>query len=901
MSDELIYTEKNKSEVFGFLEDFLHKLFRKSEDETKANLSTTEWIIYIGTLIFVLVMPFLYSRLTTENFLTPKEFFSRAFLGILGGLFCIRLFGSGLLRKEVALAKTSLDLPLVAFFGFCAISVVWNYNGISAIRDLRGVFVIMLLFPIIVNVYRSRWQVELLLWVVLFTGLATATIGFMETYNLYFQIDSSGIHYVKEQVLAKKYNPNGFFIPLFPQLASPDYSMGSVISTFGNRNYLGTFAMFVAFVPLAFIFYYRNIFMKLVSLGLFGWLLYGLYITRCRAALIGFAVGFIFMMIMAAIHFKGSREVMVMGGVIVISATLLCLLGGLIVSAITIRSESMWDKIKLTFTLNRLKSNTYERMWVWYGNNKAFNENKVTLLLGQGFGSFKHFFPLKEAEVFSDSNKDSFTAVTFRQAHNDWLQIFSELGIIGMILFLFLVKRFFASISNAMQKDIFGQLENRMNGDHILIIGLGAAIVAQLFAAVPDFPFHRIETAVFAVIFLSLVPVLTETDFFKSPLKRVPIKGLKEPLCIFLVFISLLGSGLNFFHEIRCWIADQKVRESELLITYKNKDFFAMIKARQLLLDAINLDPLPGDPYSKLATWYEYGSSQQFYMELTKSIDILSKEGEKYFPELVRNNMLKRNSFDGLNSFIAELRDLAKELKSGKFPELAIKYADKAWNNINFNARSTYHSITFRKMHIYYHIMNNIVMAYQEALKGLNRTAGDARNIYYFYAGKIATELLNSQAQIKGIKTSELETNAEKFLNKLEDVDNYKIQANAALAIFYSQRSKWAEALKHSKKVCNIYPNEPTIQNILGLSSYYMGDYETSIQALNKAISLNPSNPIYHRDIGTVYKSIGKYAEAKEHFEKCAAATNCPENLRAFALNELKIIKIMQEKYNGNY
>ena len=58
--------------------------------------------------------------------------------------------------------------------------------------------------------------------------------------------------------IAKKYNPNGFIIPLFPQLASPDYSMASVVSTFGNRNYLGTFAMFVAFVPLAFIFYYKN-------------------------------------------------------------------------------------------------------------------------------------------------------------------------------------------------------------------------------------------------------------------------------------------------------------------------------------------------------------------------------------------------------------------------------------------------------------------------------------------------------------------------------------------------------------------------------------------------------------------------------------------------------------------
>ena len=93
MDEELIYTETHRSILFGFVEEFLHKIFKKSDNETYANLSTFEWFIYLGTLLFVLVMPFLYSRLTTENFLTPKEFFSRGFLGILGGIFCVRLFG----------------------------------------------------------------------------------------------------------------------------------------------------------------------------------------------------------------------------------------------------------------------------------------------------------------------------------------------------------------------------------------------------------------------------------------------------------------------------------------------------------------------------------------------------------------------------------------------------------------------------------------------------------------------------------------------------------------------------------------------------------------------------------------------------------------------------------------
>mgnify|MGYP000927963287 FL=1 len=177
-------------------EDFFYRLFRKNNNETRAELSVTDWIVYIGILLVVLVMPFLYSRATTENFLTPKEFFSKIAIAILAGIYCARLFT----RRTPALARTSIDFPLTLFFGFAALSVMWNYNVPSAIRDLRGVFSIILLFPLVANVVRSRWQVELILWAVIFTGIATSTIGIMETYNFYFKFDAQSlIRYVKEE------------------------------------------------------------------------------------------------------------------------------------------------------------------------------------------------------------------------------------------------------------------------------------------------------------------------------------------------------------------------------------------------------------------------------------------------------------------------------------------------------------------------------------------------------------------------------------------------------------------------------------------------------------------------------------------------------------------------------
>lgn len=852
-----MYTEENQSNFFGGLENFLHNLFKKSDNETKANLSTIEWLIYLGTLFFVLVMPFLYSRLTTENFLTPKEFFSRMFVGLLGGLFCTALFGAGVFsNKKIAFAKTKLDLALIAFFGFCALSVIWNFNGISAIRDLRGVFAIMLLFPVIVNVFRSRWQVELLLWVVVFTGLATATIGFLETYNFYFKFDSKGvIHYVKDEVLKKNIDPNAFYIPLFPQLASPDYAMGSVVSTFGNRNYLGTFAMFVAFVPLAFFFYYRNIFMKLVSLSFFGWLLYGLYMTRCRAALIGLAVGLVFMGILLLINDKGFKLIKKNIAFFIIVASLFAV--GLIVSAATIRSESMWDKIKLTFTLDRLASNTYERMWVWYGNNKAFAQNIKTLLIGQGFGSFKHFFPLKEGEIFSEKNRESFTAVTFRQAHNDWIQIFSELGIVGMLLFLFLLKRFFGSIQTALRKDIFASQDGEMNGDHILVIALGGAMVAQLFAALPDFPFHRIETAVFAVLFLALVPVLTETNFFKNQIEGTAL-SLNWGLYLFLAIMAPLGAILNIVHEKRCWEADTLVRESEMIMTYKADDPALMKAAKQKLMRAISLDSLPGDPYCKLAAWNEL---------VLQRIMALGAEA---------NNLNSQNPW-------VQIAD--------RNPKNALNLCDMAWKNINFNARSTYHSVIFRKMHIYYHVLNDMKMAYNEALRGLALTAGDARSIYYLYAGKIAADILRYN-MVAESDIALVRQNAEKYLKKAMNYPQFRMQAQASLAIHQAQFQMWKEAYENAKEVSAANNHaDPTLLNILGISSSNLGKNQEALQYMQAALRFYPGNPIYHRDIGTIYKRLGMKKEAISHFERCAASKNCPEEIRGYVLRELTALR----------
>lgn len=814
--------------TLDFIENLLHRLTHKNPDEPRASLNTVDWLVYLGLLLVTLVMPFLYSRLTTENFLTPKEFFVKITLGLIGGVYLCRLF----LAANIKLVATRLDMPMFLFFTFMAFSALYSENIPSAIRDLREVFCVMLLFPIIVNLIRTRWQLETLLWVIAFTGIATSMIGVMETYNWYFKLDPVYLlKYVKNEVIRGQFDPTGFYIPLFPQLANPEHGMQSVVSTFGNRNYLGTFAMFTAFIPLSFFFYYKGKVMKSLSLALFALALSGLYVSRCRAALLGIAIGIVFMMVMALINDRG-KKLFKKNAVTFFVAVALIFSGLMIVSVSSLRrleSQNIYDKFKSAFLLDREKSNIYERLWVWKGNNDAYNQSLGRWVIGNGFGSFKHFFPLQEAETLSEANKETFTPVTFRQAHNDWIQILSEMGLIGLSLFLFVLYRFFAIIQAYIRKTVYEAKDGELGGDQMLVIGLTAAMVSQLLAAIPDFPFHRIETAVYAVLVLSIMPILTESEFFSKPMNKNEIQI--GDLAALLIGASFVVIGiLNLFHEKRSWKADENARGAEMLM--KNQNPEARAQAKMLLLQGIALDPLPGDPYLKLATIY----------------------GEE-------------------NEHVQ-----------------ALYYADLAWKNINFNARSTYHSVTYRKLHIYYHLLNNLEEARRYAKEGIHLTAGEAKTLYYMYAGKIAADLMQKHSQDKE-KQEFYAKEAIEYLPKAAKRESFYIQANAALALSYATIEDWRNAMESAQIVSTrVNERDPIMLNIIGVAASNMQDHSTAIDALEKTIRLQP-NVIYVKDLAQAYIRNGQYNEAKILCENIKATKGVDHSI-------LSMIDSMLEEIN---
>ncbi|NLM18322.1 MAG: O-antigen ligase family protein [Candidatus Riflebacteria bacterium] len=509
------------------------------------------------------------------------------------------------------------------------------------------------------------------------------------------------------------------YIPFFPMLVSKGYGMGQIVSTFGNRNYLGTFAMFVFFLALG-LFLSTNselerIFAFLASFVLF----WGLLVTKCRAAFLAIFVAVLFMLILIWLYDRNFKWLLnngrklffyTIGFVLLLAMTYLSIIKEpqktplpkteLASDAASLASDTsigedprnLKDKLRNMFTLARTV-NTYERLWVWQVTVSSITEDIFSAILGKGFGTFKHFFPFLQPKVLSEKNKTTFTSVTFRQAHNEWLQAFSEIGLLGLVLLLWFLSEVFALSRRAIRNSVYSTSEGSLKGDALLLISLLTALFAQFVASVPDFPFHRIETAVYAVVVFAVIAVLAENNLFSDDASE---NGIEESKVFTLSFGQRIAFS-NFLMILAVYFlvygtlensrmdADKLVREtaSNYPAEWVSRIPEKAKEAIEKLQKAIEMDPVPGDPYLKLARY-----------------QILVKEHQ-----------------DALNS------------------------VNKAYVNINFNARSTYFAVDFLKMNVNY-VLGNYEQALESAKRMVYLSCGDVRASYIIVMSNILSDII---------------------------------------------------------------------------------------------------------------------------------------------------------------
>lgn len=225
--------------------------------------------------------------------------------------------------------------------------------------------------------------------------------------------------------------------------------------------------------------------------------------------------------------------------------------------------------------------------------NAAIQDIKINPLLGVGIGNWKL---TPKNELIKTSTQKNFYYP--KKVHNDFLQVFSEIGIFGFLLyFIFFIFIFFQLI-NAFLKSKKQSKEEKL----LVIIVLFSSLSIYFFDSFFNFPHERTPIQILFYSILAFVLVL--------PSNKINFKLGRFPLLISILLLNILFLLISFKNY-----EASKVHKI-LYDDFSNKDFFkekytiSYNEMLEILPDFPEIDAY-GRTISIMKSFYAYNSKRK--------------------------------------------------------------------------------------------------------------------------------------------------------------------------------------------------------------------------------------------------------------------------------------------------
>jgi len=362
------------------------------------------------------------------------------------------------------------------------------------------------------------------------------------------------------------------FIDYFQYYNTNDVHKGlyDIRAHIGHKNLLSIYlACTVPFV-IYFVLNTHNKFIKSFYLSYFSLSIILIFIVESRVGMIGIGINVVWFVIYFSVKKNPSAKIII---VVIIAVLFIGLLFKIF------RNESYNSIVKRTksiFLVNAAKDeNTQsinERKVLWLKTVELIKDNPMT---GVGLGQWKLIIPSKDI----NNTRAKFGNTIFQQPHNDVLWVFSELGILGGLIYLAI---FTISIVNLYRKKDFELL------DFILLLCVLIFFITSLF----DFPKER-PIHLFLLAFL-LALISTRTSNQNLVVSKYGNNAIK----------FLLGSLILFF--INRYVAENKI--AQLLILRSEKNNKEVIKIGEFIKSM-------GIQYDQTSTPIDFYIGESYYFD----------------------------------------------------------------------------------------------------------------------------------------------------------------------------------------------------------------------------------------------------------------------------------------------
>jgi len=391
---------------------------------------------------------------------------------------------------------------------------------------------------------------------------------------------------------------------------------GPVMSTIGQKNWISNYLSLI--FPIIFSFFLlgeikRNkIFYYLLLSVLYTTLLIcqsrGIWISISLTAIL--AIYIIFKFKLFEVFHKNQKWLVLLLVTFLIITIIYSTDNPLNKSAITVPQRAL-----STFDMDGSSVNVRLLMW-----KTSLEMIKDKPLFGSGIGTFKINYLDYQAELIKSNPYYAKYSGKAEEAHNEYLQMGAELGIVGVGVFLAILFIFYSLVLHYLKK-------GNSNNNKIIVLGLIMGITSFLIHGSFTFPLHvtALGSGFFIILGLTMVYLkdFNFSEFNKLKDSKKNVKKRKYSRLIFLFTILIL---LIMIFAINSLVVKPYLAE---VYAYKGRENLELGKYDDALTDfeyAAKLNPSNGRILLNLgATYYNLGIFEEAINKL--------KQSKKYYDD----------------------------------------------------------------------------------------------------------------------------------------------------------------------------------------------------------------------------------------------------------------------------
>ena len=385
------------------------------------------------------------------------------------------------------------------------LSMINAVNGRVVIQSLAVFLYFLLFYLVVANAVKEKRDVTVILYALLISSFLASLYGLLQYLGVM-------------------------------RGATGGHGLGEIISTMGNRNYLGGFLAYLLFPTVILVVRLRSRILRAIAILLISFN-FGMAMlvnqTGIRVALIVAAIG----VIIGWAIFRPVEP---------IRRNRAWLIALLIVLAFTFLVEAPSGPLNSVVGLSATKGSSWigrlwaanagkTRAWDWWVSYEMFKDHP---LLGVGLGNYKlNFIPYKAKFLATPQGKNyNFYIPRAAQAHNEYVQLLAELGILGIIGLVGLIGMIAYSLWTILSR-------NSDEADRFDLLLLTGGVITFLIHGLVSFPAHLPASSLALVTILGIATSRAYGDAVQTTvvLRRNPLRATAVVAIAFALMVSVIA------------------------------------------------------------------------------------------------------------------------------------------------------------------------------------------------------------------------------------------------------------------------------------------------------------------------------------------------------------------------